>query len=148
MPTPTVVWMVAELSDSHSLYQVPFPEGIWKVHLVTQDEDRDACQLRLVQETVQLILGGVQLLVVRCIHHVTMATGGEGPQTDTMAVRGELIMLKNLPIMLCCIAQRKYLLCSKFSLRKSFFFAHRRAKRVIWRGTYSRIVAHDRADYM
>ena len=28
-------------------------------------------------------------------------------------VRGELIMLKYLPIVLCCTAQRKYSLCSK-----------------------------------
>lgn len=32
---------------------------------------RDSCQLWFIQQTVELVLGGIKLLMVSSIHHVT-----------------------------------------------------------------------------
>lgn len=54
----------------HLLDDLLLIQGVGEVSLVAEDQDRDACQLRLVEEVVQLVPRGLDLLQIGCVHHV------------------------------------------------------------------------------
>lgn len=45
-------------------------QGVGEVSLVAEDQDRDPSQLRLVQQVVQLVPRGLDLLQIGRVHHV------------------------------------------------------------------------------
>ena len=84
--TAELMFTAEDASDSHSLDEALLVEGVGQVSLVAQHEDRDAGQLRLVQQVVQLVPGGLQLLLVGGVHHVP-ARGERTSQAEHTAYK-------------------------------------------------------------
>uniref|UniRef100_A0A1I8IJP9 G_PROTEIN_RECEP_F1_2 domain-containing protein n=1 Tax=Macrostomum lignano TaxID=282301 RepID=A0A1I8IJP9_9PLAT len=61
---------VGDAVKAEPLDKLPLVEGALQVSLVAQHEHRDALQLRLVEQVVQLVPGRLQLVGVGRVHHV------------------------------------------------------------------------------